>query len=737
MKRLEIEIDGQICDLPQDNIDLQLNYVNPCADGFGTIAGNSSERSFTIPATKANNAIFENWYLPYQNNAASAANEKDCQIRVNGLQLLSGKAQLEKVTTRGGLYRYKGGNYDVAFFGTNADWFDQLKDLELGRDLDWSSEQHTLDYATILAAYNNAPTDVYAYCIAKTKAWSNIVASQTYVDVYESTPVLFISDILTKIFNSIGYTLPSGFFSNSVNQRYVLAVPLSEKYPQEFSEDYLNIRAEKTVPQIINGSTLPEGVDFTTQTQAPAVGPNPFTLSVGGSVISGVGNVGRYTAPYAGYYNIRMTVRVDNITTTTDFGFGFLGLSLGIVPALSLSLTPANNGDTFFLEQTVELDAGDIIEFYAKVEAGSKTVDITFASVEITGEAKIEAGSLIDFKYLLQDWKITDFIKGCVAAFNLCFETDVDLKTVTIDAKEDYLQYDRAGASVSVLSGFHFLSTTDITQKLDLEKEGEVKAINETSERQEYQWRQDGADKTAEAINENETLPFDAARYTMPLNRFKADTEVNENPFFAPSIMYADEAIRTDISFYTPLLPLLYPENIRENTTETENDTKFEPRILWFGGQRGNDVDGSFNLIDSSTSLTSKEVLPACFFVNYNDTTGQDVSLNWSDLEINGNTVQGHMRRFYLRDLARMREGKEVEAFIYWNSLDILNLSFRPKILIDNYAYILKKIEAYSPLINTSSKTLLVPDTDAAQIDVNAITNTVAIGFLASYQEPE
>lgn len=739
-KYIYLSVDGEPLDLPADNIDLQLTFKNPCSEGFGKIAGNKSERSFSLPATKQNDSVFENWWKVSQVNAASAPAEKESYIEVNGLPILSGKAQLKNVSTQGRFYERQGKTYDVGFYGNNADWFQLLKDQELGRDLDWSAEQHNLTSLVISGAFNNTPADLFAYAVLKFKDWG----SRTKVDVYECTPVLFLGNILTKIFNSIGYTLSSGFWSNPVNERYVLPAPLLSKYPQEYSDDYLNVRATFTGPpnQTLSTGVLLSGVFFDTQTQSPAVGPNPLILSTPSTVVLGAGNTAQYTAPDAGFYQFRYTVTVNNIGAgSIGLLFFPLGGSLGISLPPGRTITAADNGNTYSVEVVAELEQGDVVEFYAGINGPpATTVDITNASLEIIGEAKISPSSLIDFTYLLRDWKITDFIKGLTAAFNLCWETNVDLKTVTVEPKDDYLVTNRSTGLSSILDGFHIDNTNDFKPKLDFSKEGRVEAKNEIAEKQQYYWKQDSSDATAEAQNENEDIPFDAGRYDLPLNRFKQATEENENPFFAPSIMLFDSAIRADVSTLTPLVPLLWPDNYRINPTAEENTDEYEPRILWFGGQRpdgSQGLDGQINLFDSLTKTDSVVLLPACFFVNYNDPTGLDVSLNWSTLTINGNTVQGHLQRFYLRESRRQREGKEVEEWIYWDELDISQLSFRDKIFIDGDMYLLKEINSYSPIIDRTTKSILVHDLPPEQEDVNRIFNTLAIGFVGNYNEDE
>jgi hypothetical protein len=737
-KYINLNVEGTNLDLPDKELNIELTLRNPCSDGFGEISGSESKRSFRLPATKTNDAAFENWWDVSLQNSSSAPLEKDAFIEVNGLRVLSGKAQLKEVTTVGRFYERQGKDYQVSLVGDNADWFSLLEDLELGRDLDWSSQLHNLTNAEVTAGYNAAPADIYGYAVLKFQDWANI----DKVDVYESTPVLFIGKVLEKIFNSIGYIFAPGFFSNVVAERYVLPAPLNiGKYPQEFSEDYLNVAAEKNITQNIASTPLVNGVSFDVQTQTPNIGPNPLVLSTPSSVVVGAGNTARYTAPYAGFYQIKFAVTVDNIGPgTVSFVFFPLGDGIGITLPPGRSLTSLDNGNTYSVELVAQMEAGDVVEFYAGIGPSGASLNITSAFLEIIGEAVIKAGTLIDFSYLLRDWKITDFIKGVTAAFNLCWDTNVDLKTISCTPKDDYVITDRSAGSTVVLSGYHSATTVDSQPKLDYNKEGLVRALNDISETQQYRWTQDSSDKTAEAQNDNETQSFDSCRYDLPLNRFKKATEENDVELFAPTLMLFDRIIQAESSTITPLVPLLWPNNYRENPTADNNTTEFAPRILWFGGQRssgGQGLDGEINLYDSLTDTDSVVLLPACFFVNYNDPTGLDVSLNWSTLQLNGNEVLGHMQRFYLRELRRKREGKELEEWFYWDELDISQINFGQKVFIDGDLYILKEIDGYSPVIDQTTKTILIYDPEVELEDVNRINNTLSIGFLGNYNNEE
>jgi len=200
-KYINLNVEGTNLDLPDKELNIELTLRNPCSDGFGEISGSESKRSFRLPATKTNDAAFENWWDVSLQNSSSAPLEKDAFIEVNGLRVLSGKAQLKEVTTVGRFYERQGKDYQVSLVGDNADWFSLLEDLELGRDLDWSAQLHNLTNAEVTAGYNAAPADIYGYAVLKFQDWANI----DKVDVYEST-LFCLSEKCWKRFSTLSVT---------------------------------------------------------------------------------------------------------------------------------------------------------------------------------------------------------------------------------------------------------------------------------------------------------------------------------------------------------------------------------------------------------------------------------------------------------------------------------------------------------------------------------------------------
>ena len=75
--------------------------------------------SFKIPSTKENDSVLEHIYLSEQKNYKDFDAEKDCVIRVNGLDIERGRLQITKINSLG---RADATSYSFKFFGNNMDW---------------------------------------------------------------------------------------------------------------------------------------------------------------------------------------------------------------------------------------------------------------------------------------------------------------------------------------------------------------------------------------------------------------------------------------------------------------------------------------------------------------------------------------------------------------------------------------------------------------------------------------
>lgn len=700
-----LTIDGTTVDLPQSGLTYSIVYE---VDSEGFVSGAYSKRGVELPSTGVNDALFEDWYAAGVQNETTAAILKPFVFEDGGVQILSGQCELQSSVLMPDRYRYKARNYKVELYGTNADWTIRLKDLRI-RDL--SFPIFVYDTSAVLLGWNAGydTADEYGFTLIKWKEWNT--AGEVGID--EFTPFLFIRTILDKAFDSIGYRLNSNFFETDVFKRLIMPLPLPDRYPEQFSQDYINVLLVEP-----NGvSNVDVFYPFPSVTQ-----PNLTTPYNTGT--------GFYTCPFTGYYEISLTANIISASGTWSL---VIGASINSDPdflnnqALGFGsfLFPTSGSQSGSLTYpVVYLQAGTTISLI-NLFGGTDPTNVYAFTMSIIGEAEITFGTLIDFKYLLSDYKVIDLIKGLQHMFNLRFEATPANGFLSIDPADPYLyrQLTPYVVTQQVNDGFYATPTADSTQGLDLEPGAELFNVIDVPEVTIYSYITDGETETYK--EENNILGIYTAQYTLPQDRFNREIDEKENPFFAKTISTNDFTIQGAAATSSLQIPLIYPQNYVLDPTATEINRDIQPRILYFGAFRNLLTDSTVNYTFSPGTPLAP---PISFMVNYNNPG--DFSLSFASETVQNEIVPGLFESFWLQEYARKRIGKRLEAFYFWDLLSINSLSFRNKLLIDGIEWILLKIDGYSAQSDTSTKTWLLREQGPTDDDVDAIENTIITGLI-------
>lgn len=704
MADIKIIIDNKVVDLPVNDLNLNLTYSLKDRDGFAVNTGSRSEYSFELPSTHNNDVIFSRFY-----DVSEETGNKQvlltASIEVNGLPFFSGLAQLTSTTIEPDLYYWRGKTYKVSFYGNNVDWVAQLKDKYLYQ---YDYGTHTFDSGTVLSSFSNVYTDIYKYILIKWKNWS--VSGE--VQWSEFTPALFIKAILDRIFSDIGYTYQSNFFSLDSAERLIMPVPLADKITDEqYGIDYLNVSANDLQ---IGGTSVGPIVNLPNQTIAPLLGPNPYNP---------IGTI--YTVPITGYYLASTLCTVSNITTSSNVFLAFI--INGAPPVSGYSATGVTTITTVRGEAVFYLSAGDTIQLAALVTVGTPGTMDYYLEFNVVGEAEVTSGLNISFNYFLnKEWNSLDFIKGLAHAFNLTFQTDVDNRTVTIEPADTYLNQSRPAVQNNE-QGFYETTILDLTEDVDLIKGGEIYSRSDINQLVKFSWQYDDADPTLEALNGIEAVALHQARFTFIPNRFQKDEDLIENPFFSSTLVIADSTIQGANTTKTPMMPIIWSDNYLENTSVTEANYDIMPRLL-ATDKTDPEYNGTININDGAT--TNEYDTPIAYMVDYNNTTGDFMSLSFGSETVNGFYIQGLLERFYIAEFIRRQAGKEVECYIFWDALMIRQLDFRKRIKIHGDNYILQEINSFSVTSNESTKTYLIYDDLGNGTEQTQIQNTLLIGKL-------
>ena len=706
MAYININIDGLEADLPTDSLNLNLTYSIKGREGLAVNTGSRSEYSFELPATKQNdiiNNLF--WDVGVVNPEVQVY--RPAQIEVDGLPFFTGRAQMKSVTLRQDAYSWQGDKYRVAFYGDNIDWVSQAKDKRL---FEYDFGSLTYDRLSILADIQNEYSlgDSYLFTLIKWKDWGTV----GQVDLLEFTPALFVKTILEAIFNDLGYTINSNFVGLGLFERLIMPIPIPEKLGTEFSNDYMNVEVTDTF--VLATTTLPP-IIFGTQTKTPPLA-NPYNIGLG-----------EYICPYDGYYLVEGQGNLSAITGTVGCQIQHFLFDGAIWQPEQFigDLTATAYGPSDVVLKYAKVfyyNAGDRISagFLANTGSGTFTLDYTWT---VTGEAIVNDGDIIDFRYLINpNWKALDFIKGLAHAFNLTFQTDVNNQVVTIEPADGYAYRQSNPTLNSLEDGFY--STTNVvdrTLQLDLSKGGELTSNSERPEAFTLAWKEDSADPTMEAINNNADLKVLEGRYRFPTNRFKQGVEAVVNPFFAGTLCIGDTEIQATDSTKTPFIPIIWAEDYLESSTSSVANYDIEPRLL-ISERYVLTGNGNITLFDGTSTLSV--LCPLAYMMNYNNTTNGYMSLSFGDEVVNGISVAGLLNRFYLREMIRRQTGKELEAWMFWNVLQIANLDFSQLVQLNNDNYILQEVNNFNVLGNRSTKTFLVYNEEGDGAEQNNIENT-------------
>ena len=695
-----------------DSEELPLNITKRVNNIDGKVQGDFSRASVTVPATKNNINILGQTrkFYPFR-------------IEVDGAPSFSGTAQVKKGKTVSYGYEAIKCTYEINLISNNSSWFVLLGDTLLS---DLTDEVVEFIAANVAGGFLSEPlVRNWVFMLIKFKEWANFVGGTHYApSVFESTPGLNIKPLVIEAFNSIGYTVISDFFDTDLFSKLVIPAPIPEKLPKAYNDEYLNFEvsmsASTTFPVINSFGNYPFDQIDVAAPQNPTAYDNVLF---------------EYTAPLSGYYELSIefefgatpppppytwfiTLEVNNVDVLPRIGFAFSNVPGGPqYPTAGARLTATG---------VVFLNAGDVANFRYVANGG---ITVLSATHKIEGEAILEAGIPIDFKYFLRDWKFIDMLKGLNAMFNLTYETDDEARTVTIEPKDNYLNTERLTSTTEIKEGFYQSTTKDYTRLIDYERKGTFEFASVPG-RIDYKWNQDN-EETIEWIEGINDLKIYESRFPMSSGADGSKTESFEVPFFVKSIHVLDvEAKFPNSTGAIPQFPLIYPQNYILDPTANEADYDISPRIFYHGGQRFGleEQDGSIEIFEFP-GIESR--LPMTFMVNYNDDTGLDPNLGFNNQIINGVNSVGLLQKFYLQELARKDQGELRENYVQFNSVDELNFSFRIKGVIDSQRYVVQEIQGFNPLKDSPTNFKFYLDIVPNAADVANIQNSPLLSVVS------
>jgi hypothetical protein len=701
---IKLFIGGQEVDLNQNEVNVTIDYSIENID-LGNISGAHSKRNVTLPATKTNVNIFQN-ITDAGAIVTNAYKLLSARLEADGVPILTGKARLEGADLKAINSGFVASNFKVSLIGNNADWFADVGNT-LVRDLGWDD----IEINTTNVKTNYDPlTSEHCYILMKWKAWEN----ETFIVNNEMTPAIFVWQVLEKAFLNKGYQLNSIFKTDPFNR---LIIPMGLELGADYLNDFVNLRASSPSPSLLsNSNPSPILITFTDETTSP-------NFDTGGNYVSGV-----YTVPITATYTLKAELNIANtilVPTSTDeilVGWEINGVfeegeDLGQEPSFD---------DSVIIEFITDLVEGDLVRFVVKHNNPGFLMGLN-GSIEIIGSKAIfETGRTFDLQYIIPiTWYVRDVIADLTTIFNLAWETNVQSKQVYAYPKDDYtIRYraDATGAiSLTTFEGFFKASDKYDLNTRDLDG-SEFQILDGYKSSQVLAYATD--DDTTNKEEERRGVNIYSGGYNFPQDRFDNGVEFIYTKFFAKTIHISDVDI-TSGGIYGAQMPLVFGDDYN-TVTDAEPNYNLAPRLLYYAGRR-NGLDGYIRLYDDTSSASSAFDFPAAFMVNYNDPSGGDFNLSFSDEVTNyTNVMQGIFKTFHLQTYKRIELGKVYTTFAKLKPKDITQLSFRRKGIIGSSNFIIQSIE-YNPKSNSPAKTVLLYDEKPNVNDLTKVVNTITL----------
>ena len=434
MQSIQLYIEGQRVDMFKDesvSITQSIQNVKDIAKVFTEFT-----KTFTLPASKANNKIFKHYYNFDITGGFDARTKKDATLELNYLPFKKGKIKLEGVD----LQNRRPKSYRITFFGNTV----TLKDL-LGED--------KLSALTGLNSLN----ETYAF--------------QDIKDALQRSPSSY--DVIVPLITHSQrlYYDSSEDIKNTGNVYYKNT---GNKHGVRWDELKYALRVRKIIEAIEDKYDIEFSTDFFSSTNAAFDDLYLWLHRKKGFVTSDTAEysklIDEWTYPDFGTYSQMVntsTIRINQGYLTTDFD---LILTRTGTNPYSVSIT--RNGTEIYSETSItatskNIDLSSFISNYAEYtltigyEATTSFTDVSWSVDYSGGSDTYSTGSFslaLEFEFVITEQipeiKVIDFLTGLFKMFNLTTFVEED-GTIYVDTLNDFYASKKSISTAYDLSLIH------------------------------------------------------------------------------------------------------------------------------------------------------------------------------------------------------------------------------------------------------------------------------------------
>lgn len=535
---LRVYLNGSLVDLYQDeSVNLTLQFTD--IQNINATAGSFSQ-TFRIPATQNNLDILGQ--VP--STTAVGINLKTripAELVDNTIPIVRGFCQVKQVY----LQKEKYADIELVFFGGAVDLKSAIGDGMLS-DLDLSAADHELNLGNIQDSWGSVspyPFDgtIRYGLLDKGFNWSfpdnPPWTAQDGIWQGELTPYIQVKGLLDTIMDEAGFTYESTFLNTTGGGNFsAMYLPAYNGNQTLSSVDFLdNTMAAGITANITGAQTLRKMLIYDTI----AGGKDPednWTNAVGG----GLGH--RYTAPYTGYYSVKVR------TVYARQGSGNTHIKIYLYKNGSLLETLVD--DQLFYNQekfldhvfdgsgigtglsgpAILLESGDYLEVWYETSGSASRIyalspatstggigNVWTTSFEVFDTSQALSGMDVDMALNMPKMKQIDFVLGLQRMFNLVFVPDKNKPNHLLI--EPFTDYTSTGTA------------KDWSYKVDYSKDVTIQPTTDL-QKKEYKWTyQAGTDFISDTIQKSLGRVYGDYEVTDPGNDFATGEQTVETTF--------------------------------------------------------------------------------------------------------------------------------------------------------------------------------------------------------------
>ena len=695
-QRTQIFLEGVALDLDR-NVDIDFTYSITDISDFEKRTTTYS-KTIVLPGTAHNNFLLGNYFDFNINNDYSnlidnvgvnfnPLKKAFAKVTLDNVEVFVGVLRLLEITSKDGEIQYQ-----CALFGSLGGLFTALGDRLL-TDLDLSDLDHTYNISTITNSWDTTDLVADGFVYPSANYGIGVNATETEYDVTNFRPAVSVKRVFDEIISQAGYTYQGDFWdTNNLNKLIIQngEEKFSAFYDLLASANYL----ERTTNGILEINPISSnGISINTTTDR-FINNTANTLNIKLTYdIRGTNAMPVFTSAYIN------TIIYDSTNAFKSSGSNIISFGTGtsieehIVFTRNVILEPGDVIQWFFTYQ--DILGGDTGSGYTLKNTSTITANSLSSSSKVP---VIYNTTILGASIVPEGIKQSDFIKSIINLLNLYIIQDPDN-----EFDLTFIPYNE----------FYTNEIIDWTDKRDLAKGFSIKGSNEFIPKS-YSFRyKDDNDFYCKTYKNRYTANYGDLKYDTQ-NQFSKDDTPIELPFSLAPIVNTGNSTR--------LMAQLYDIN----TDGTYKQVKCNPKLSFWGGKQ---IGGTTYSIKNGATVLASGLYEYGYAGHIYNPFITSSGLLW-DLCFNpprevyfniGTYPTLNLYHFYYKqfiDSQNNKDTKLVTLYLLLNAVDIMNLSFRKYVRMDNGIYYLNKIDGYNPLGNELTKVELLRLVTLEDLDV-------------------